>query len=176
MAARYFVRGPRSELPRAIGRVEIHFPGGRCYAGGITGRHEWFQVSATSLDQGLHSDLQKIVAGHLAKQTSVCDQGGSYRPSSFKFCLSLARLSVRFAASVDWRTAERLGANPFDRRANFPYRFGIGRCVLRLRSTRVASADLDETNAAAALPARAWHRSFAQQRPRRAGSDLQPPV
>jgi hypothetical protein len=83
---------------------------------------------------------------------------------------------VRAVTPVHRRAAERVGAYALDRHPDFFDRVGVGRGLLRLRATRIAPAHVDETDASAAMLARAGHWTFAQQRPRSPRGDLQPPV
>jgi hypothetical protein len=83
---------------------------------------------------------------------------------------------MRAFASVHRRAAIGLGPHFLDRRPDFFHCLSVSCDLLRLRAARASSAHLDETNVAPSVFARARHRSLAQQRARRLGSDLQPQI
>ncbi len=60
------------KLPRATGRLEIHFSSRRRDAGGVASGHERLQVPATPLDKRFDPNLQKTSAADLAQQVTVC--------------------------------------------------------------------------------------------------------
>ncbi len=80
---------------------------------------------------------------------------------------------MRAFASIHWRAASGLGPHFLDRRPNFSHCLSVSSGLLRLRATRASSAHLDETNVASSVLARAWHRSFPQQRARRYRGNFQ---
>src|SRR5690242_17160120 len=66
----------------------------------------------------------------------------------FRISLFVARLFVRSASSLDGRATKWLGPYLTDRHSDFSDGVGVGRGLLCLRAARIASGDLDETNAA----------------------------
>jgi len=53
--------------------MEVYFPSRRRHAGGVAGRHEWFQITTAPLDERLHSNVQEVAAANLAERASIRD-------------------------------------------------------------------------------------------------------
>jgi GT2 family glycosyltransferase len=73
------------------------------HAGRVAGRHEWLQVAAASLDEGLNPDLQQAASHDLAQQAAVPDQARGDRPPHLELRVSAPRRALSAAASIGRR-------------------------------------------------------------------------
>ena len=146
LAGRHAVRGPRSQLSRPVGRLEIHLSSRRCHSGRAAGRHEWLQVSTAPVDQRFHSNLQETIAYNLAQSASLSHQARSNRPFDVELRLPAACVSMCPSASVRRSASGGVGAHNAGGFSCFSCGVGLGSRFLCLRSTRAASAYLDAGN------------------------------
>src|SRR6516162_8370995 len=156
------MRGPRSELSRSTGRLEICLSFRCCHPGGVAGGHERFQVSAASLDQGLGPNMQEIVAHHLAQSASVSNQAGGHGAFDVEFCLPASCFSLCSSASLHWWARGWLAAHSAHRYPDLYCSLGFGCCFLYLRPAGVASADMDEGDSFSAVSACLGNWSLAE--------------
>ena len=127
----------------------------------LPGGHEWLQVAATPLDEGFDPDLQEIASDHLAERSSAHDQNRGDGAFDLKLRIPFASLFMRASPSLKWWAAGRLGSDVTSRYSDLSGRIRLCCRLLCVRATRIASADLDEGNAASSLPARAGRRPLA---------------
>src|SRR5437870_13334759 len=156
------MRGPRSELSRPAGRLEIHLPFRRGHSCGVVRGHERFLVSAASLDQGFAPNVQEIVAHDLAQPASVSHQARGHGAFVVLLRLPAPCVSVCPFASLHRWPRVWLAAHSAYRYSDLSCSIGLGGGFLYLRPAGAASADLDEGDSFSAMPARFGNWSLAE--------------
>src|SRR5437588_13065648 len=156
------MRGPRAELSRPAGRLEIHLSFRCGHSCGVACGHERFQVSAASLDQGLGPNVQEIVAHDLAQSASISYQARGHGTFDVQLRLPAPCVSMYSFASLYRWSRGWLAAHSAHRYSGLFCGIGFGRRFLYLRPTGAAPADMDEGDSFSAVSARFGNWSLAE--------------
>src|SRR5262245_65358274 len=108
--------------------------------------------------------MQEVVAERLADPATFPNKAGSHRAFDVEFCLSAAGNALRAFISFHRWTSGWLGSHSAGRHSDFSRGISVGRAVLHLCPTRIASQNMDQRNSFSAMFACIRNWSLAQQR------------